>query len=262
MSRVVLGIEYDGTNYYGWQAQKNNHLSTIQYTLEQAISVVANHPVSTVCAGRTDAKVHAMAQIVHFDSDANRKIDAWMLGVNRYLPLDIRVIFSTNTDPNFNARKSAIYRTYYYFIYNSRIRPALLKDRVTWQYNNLDIELMQKASNFWLGEHDFTSFRGKDCQSKTAFRNIYNIIISQKQELIKITITANAFLQHMIRNMVGVLMEIGQQKYSPSWAKEVLLAKNRQSASITAPPEGLYLAEVGYPKQYRLPKLTRGFNIL
>ena len=262
MPRIVLGVEYDGTNYYGWQHQKNSNLPTIQQQVELAISQVANQAVSTICAGRTDAKVHAMAQVVHFDTTANRKINSWIFGVNRYLPPDVRIIWSAQIDPIFNARTSAIYRTYYYLIYNSKINLALFRNYAVWQYQDLNISAMQQASNFWLGEHDFTSFRGRDCQSKTPIRKINNITISREQELIKISITANAFLHHMVRNMVGVLIKIGQGAYNSIWAKKVLLAKNRKEASITAPPEGLYLAEVGYPEQFKLPKITRRFNIL
>jgi len=262
MYRVVLGIEYNGSNYYGWQKQKNNCLPTIQYAVEQAIAIIADHPITTICAGRTDAKVHAIGQVVHFDTNAKRKLDAWILGANRYLSSDIKVIWSTIIDSNFNARKSAIYRSYYYYIYNSTVKSALLNNKVTWINTHLNIDYMRQASTFLVGEHDFSSFRGRDCQSKTPFRNVQQIIISQQQQLIKISITANAFLQHMVRNIVGVLIQIGRKKYQPAWAQEILLAKNRQAASITAPPEGLYLAEVGYPKEYILPRITRGFSII
>lgn len=262
MYRVVLGIEYDGTNYCGWQKQPNNCVPTIQLVLEQAISKIANHQITTTCAGRTDAKVHAMAQVVHFDTHVIRKLDAWILGVNRYLSPDIKVIWATILRDNFSARKSAIYRTYYYYIYNSNIKSALLNNKVTWINTFLNVDNMKQASSFLIGEHDFSSFRGRDCQSKTPFRNIHKIMISQQQQLIKISITANAFLQHMVRNIVGVLIDVGCNKYQSYRVQEILLAKNRQAASITAPPEGLYLAEVGYPKEYLLPKIIRGFSII
>ncbi len=262
MLRIALGIEYDGSNYYGWQRQKHDVLPTIQQQVDSAISSIANHPISTICAGRTDAKVHAMAQVVHFDTVSNRKVDSWVFGVNRYLPPDIRVIWSKEMDPTFNARKSAIYRTYNYLIHNSKVNSSLYRNYVNWQYKDLNLLTMQEASYYWIGEYDFSSFRGTDCQSNTAFREIYEISISKKQELFKIAIKANAFLHHMVRNMVGVLIEIGQGNYKPIWAKEVLLAKNRKAASITAPPEGLYLADVGYLEQFKLPKITRGFNFL
>ncbi|MGD0466643.1 MAG: tRNA pseudouridine(38-40) synthase TruA [Gammaproteobacteria bacterium] len=262
MPRIVLGIEYDGTNYYGWQHQKNSNLPTIQQQIEKALSCIANQPISTICAGRTDARVHAMAQVVHFDTTTNRKIDSWILGVNRYLPPDIRVLWSKQTEPIFNARRSAISRTYYYFIYNSKVNLALFRNYATWQYKSLNIPAMQQASGYWIGEHDFISFRGKDCQSKTTVRTIHNITISMQKELIQISITANAFLKNMVRNMVGVLIKIGREERNFSWAKEVLLAKNRKAASITAPPEGLYLAEVGYPEQFKLPQVMRRFNII
>lgn len=253
MFRIVLLVEYDGTNYYGWQSQKDNSLPTIQQQLSIAISKVANHQVSLVCAGRTDAKVHAVGQVLHFDTISYRKIDSWIFGINSYLPRDIRVLSAQESLLEFNARKSALYRTYHYFIYNSKIRPGLFRNYVTWQYNNLDVDFMQQASNFWLGENDFSSFRGKGCQSKTAIRRVYEIKCTKQQQIIKISITANAFLKHMVRNMVGVLIKIGSAKDNRTiLAKEILMAKNRTAAYITAPPEGLYLVSVGYPEQFKI----------
>lgn len=256
MVRVVLVVEYDGANYYGWQAQKNNNLPTIQQQLSIAISKVANHQVIIVCAGRTDAKVHAMGQVVHFDTSADRKIDSWVFGINSYLPRDIRVLSAQEISADFDARRSALYRNYHYFIYNSQIKPALFRNYITWQYKNLNIDFIQQASKFWLGEHDFSSFRGKDCQSKSTIRSVYEITSIKQKNLIKISITANAFLKHMVRNMVGVLIKIGSYKENKSiLAKEILMAKNRTAASITAPPEGLYLASVGYPERFKIAKL-------
>lgn len=262
MPRVVLGIEYAGTNYYGWQHQPHSELPTVQKSVDIAISQVANQSIITVCAGRTDAKVHAINQVVHFDTNATRKMDSWVMGINRFLPPDIKILWATEIGSEFSARRTAIYRTYYYFIYNGQVKPGLFNNYVVWHYKKLNISIMQQAANYWLGEHDFTSFRGRDCQSKTAYRTIYNIIISKQQDLIKIEVTANAFLQHMIRNMVGVLTKVGQGDCEPKWAKRVLLAKDRKAASITALPEGLYLAEVGYPEQFKLPKIVRGFSII
>lgn len=262
MSRVVLLVEYDGTNYHGWQAQKNSNLPTIQQLIETAISRVANHPVTTVCAGRTDAKVHAKGQILHFDTSTQRKIDSWIFGINSYLPKDIRVLSAQDVSLEFNARKSALYRTYDYIIYNSKISPSLFRNYLSWQYKDLNLEAMKQAANFWIGEHDFSSFRGKDCQSKTTVRKVYKITCQRKEQLIIVSITANAFLKHMVRNMVGLLIKIGQgtkasgnhynRQYQPELAKKVLLAKNRTAASITAPPEGLYLVNVEYPEKFNI----------
>jgi tRNA pseudouridine38-40 synthase len=262
MSRVVLVVEYDGTNYHGWQAQKNSNLATIQQLIEIAISRVADHPVTTVCAGRTDAKVHAKGQILHFDTSTQRKIDSWVFGINSYLPRDIRVLLAQYVPLEFDARKSALYRTYDYIIYNSKISPSLFRNYLSWQYKDLNLEAMKQAANFWIGEHDFSSFRGKDCQSKTTVRKVYKITCQRKEQLIIISITANAFLKHMVRNMVGLLIKIGQvtnagtnnydRQYQPELAKKVLLAKNRTAASITAPPEGLYLVNVEYPEKFNI----------
>ena len=262
MSRVVLLVEYDGTNYHGWQSQKNSNLPTIQQLIEVAISRVADHSVTTVCAGRTDAKVHAKGQILHFDTSRQCKIDSWIFGINSYLPKDIRVLSAQYVPLEFDARKSALHRTYNYIIYNYKISPGLFRNYLSWQYKDLNLEAMQQAANFWIGEHDFSSFRGKDCQSKTTVREVYKITCQRKAQLIFISITANAFLKHMVRNMVGMLIKIGQgtnananyydRQYQPELAKKVLLAKNRTAASITAPPEGLYLVNVEYPEKFNI----------
>ena len=251
MFRIALSVEYDGTNYYGWQSQKNTNLPTIQQQLEVAISLLANHKVSIICAGRTDAKVHAIFQVLHFDTTVQRKMDSWIFGINSYLPLDIRVLSAQSMPLEFHARRSALYRTYNYFIYNSKIKPSLFRNYITWQYKNLNVDIMQEASCFLVGEHDFRSFRGKDCQSKTTIRNVQNIKCHRQQKLIKISITANAFLKHMVRNIVGVVLQGGQGQDNPSIIKDILLAKDRKAAFITAPPEGLYLTAVGYKEPFK-----------
>lgn len=250
--RIALIIEYDGSNYYGLQIQKSSIYPTIQQKLEEAISKVANHTVSIVSAGRTDAKVHAIYQVVHFDTVAKRQSSAWTFGVNSFLPLDIRVISSKEVSFNFHARKSALLRTYSYYIYNSKFKNSLFKNYLTWEYQNLNIESMQTAANYWLGEHDFSSFRGRDCQSLTAIRKVYFIQCRRLENLIKITISANAFLKHMVRNMIGVLIKVGRVgQPAISLGKEILQARDRKAASVTANPQGLYLTYVLYPKEFQ-----------
>lgn len=256
MTRIALGIEYDGHGFYGWQRQTS--LPSIQATLEQALSQIAAEPITTVCAGRTDAGVHAIGQVVHFDTHQVRDPRAWTFGTNRFLPSAIRVLWAQDVPQNFNARRSATSRRYRYVIYNHPLRPGLLKNYVAWYYRKLNVQKMLEATQYWLGEHDFSSFRAAECQSHSPIRLVKSIDLARVGDQIIIDITANAFLHHMVRNMVGVLMKIGSSDQSPSWAKQVLEAKNRQFAGITAVPSGLYLAEVQYPQSFNLPVSKTG----
>lgn len=242
--RIALGIEYDGTNYHGWQRQ--NNVSTIQEKLEQALSQVASESISVVCAGRTDAGVHATGQVVHFDTDANRSDRAWILGGNSNLSSDIRILWARHVSPDFHARYGAISRHYRYMIYNHIIGPALLRHRAMWCPYALNEKLMNEAGQFLLGEHDFSSFRGSGCQAKSVKRHVTFLRVTRNESMINIDIQANAFLLHMVRNIVGVLVKIGTGKCSPVWAKEVLEARDRRKAGITAPACGLYLVKVEY----------------
>lgn len=242
--RIALGIEYDGTNYFGWQRQAN--VASIQEEVEKALSFVANEVVSVVCAGRTDAGVHAFCQVVHFDTDAERSDRAWILGTNSNLPADIRVIWARHVAPDFHARYSAISREYRYVVYNNKIASALLRHRSMWWPYNLDEKLMQQGGQYLLGEHDFSSFRGSGCQSKSVMRRVLKLDVSRSGGVVNIDIKANAFLLHMVRNIAGVLLKIGSQEYPPSWAKTVLDACDRRKAAITADAAGLYLMQVEY----------------
>ncbi|OGV28932.1 MAG: tRNA pseudouridine(38-40) synthase TruA [Legionellales bacterium RIFCSPHIGHO2_12_FULL_35_11] len=246
--RIVLVIEYDGSQYHGWQEQVG--LKTLQSTLEKAISSVANHEVKVVCAGRTDTGVHASNQVIHFDSENHRSIRAWVYGVNSALPKDICVKWGKEISDEFHARFSAISRKYRYIIHNSAVRPALLRSNITWQYRQLDAHLMHEAAQCLRGEHDFTSYRSVECQAKTPMRNISEISVKRIDDLILIDIKANAFLHHMVRNIAGVLIAIGSGKKTVNWSNEVLLSKNRKLGAETAPPYGLYLMGVTYPKEF------------
>ncbi len=245
--RIVLGLEYNGSNYHGWQRQSSREdLPTIQDRVETALSKVADHKVNITCAGRTDVGVHAQNQVIHFDTHAIRKLDAWVLGGNSNSPKDISIKWAKEVDEDFHARFSAIARRYRYVIYNHQVRPAVLNKLVTWHYQNLDAKLMHEAAQHLIGEHDFTSFRGCDCQSKTPMRNVHHIKVKRQGKLVIIDIKANAFLMHMVRNIAGVLMEIGEGKQPPNWTADVLKACDRRAASVTAPSDGLYLLRVYY----------------
>lgn len=246
--RVALAVEYDGSRYHGWQKQPG--LMTVQTSLEDALSQVADHEVHVHCAGRTDTGVHATGQIVHFDSNADRTSRAWIFGANSKLPKDISVRWAKLVDEEFHARFSATARRYRYIIYNNPIRPATSRSIITWAYRPLDHERMHLAAQKLLGENDFTSFRAVECQSNTPMRNIHSFNVSRQGDLVIVDVTANAFLHHMVRNMVGVLMKIGTGKEPVEWIDSVLAARDRSKGAETAPPYGLYLMDVHYPEQF------------
>ncbi|RUQ96344.1 tRNA pseudouridine(38-40) synthase TruA [Legionella septentrionalis] len=246
--RIALMVEYDGSQYHGWQAQAG--LRTVQQALEYALSNVAAQEIAVACAGRTDTGVHATHQIIHFDSQKERSIRSWIHGANSFLPKDVCVRWGKEMPEDFHARYSALSRRYRYVIYNSAIRPALMRSNVTWQYRQLDHRLMHEASQHLLGEQDFTSFRSIECQSKTPMRNVHNIQVLRKGDIVVIDISANAFLHHMVRNIAGVLIAVGSGRRPVAWVKEVLQAKDRKLGAETAPPYGLYLVEVLYPEHY------------
>ncbi len=252
MTRIILGVEYDGSGFVGWQWQPLKR--SVQQLLEEALSKVANHPVTVICAGRTDAGVHALEQIVHFDVSVKRELHAWMLGGNSNLPHDVKIIWAKEATGDFHARYSAIARFYRYIILNRPAKSALLHKQVTWCYPLLDAEKMHQAAQYLIGEHDFSSFRAQGCQSKSPFRVMHFIDVYRNGEQVIMDISANAFLHHMVRNIAGVLMEIGLGKQPIEWTQELLVVKSRKLAGITAPPDGLYLGAVYYPDHYGLAK--------
>jgi tRNA pseudouridine38-40 synthase len=254
--RIALTVEYDGSQYHGWQAQTGLH--TVQHVVEQALSQVADQDVTVVCAGRTDTGVHATNQIIHFDCDSERNIRGWIHGANSFLPKDVCVKWGKEMPNDFHARYSALSRRYRYVIYNSPIRPALLRSNVTWQYRPLDHQLMHEASQYLLGEQDFTSFRSVECQSKTPMRNVHRLQVSRHGDLIIIDITANAFLHHMVRNIAGVLIAVGTGRKPVAWVNDVLAAKDRKLGAETAPPYGLYLIGVVYPPEFNVNQTITG----
>ncbi len=252
--KFALGVEYDGREFHGFETQPNGR--TVQACLEAALSEVADHTVRTTCAGRTDAGVHALGQVIHFESQAERPLNAWVFGANTHLPADVSVNWSRCVPDEFHARFSATARRYRYVILNRNTRPAALRGRVSWEYRPLDVERMQTAAGYLLGEHDFTSFRAAGCQSRSAVRRIHRLEVSRRGLYVFIDVSANAFLLHMVRNIAGVLMDIGAGKSQVDWANEVLRAADRRRGGVTAPPDGLYLVQVDYPAQYRLPAVS------
>lgn len=254
--RIALGVEYDGSRYHGWQAQTGLH--TVQQVLESALSQVADTDVSVVCAGRTDTGVHATNQVVHFDTVASRSMRSWAHGANAFLPKDVCVKWAKIIPDDFHARYSALSRRYRYVIFNSSIRPSLLRSNLTWNYRHLDHKAMAQAAQCLIGENDFTSFRSVECQSNTPMRRVFDLDVRRHGELVVIEVTANAFLHHMVRNIAGVLMAVGSNKKSGEWVQEVLLARDRRLGAETAPPYGLYLVEVVYPERFEIPKQPLG----
>jgi tRNA pseudouridine38-40 synthase len=249
--RLALGVEYDGSGFHGWQSQPR--AKTIQSTLEIALTRIANEPIHIICAGRTDAKVHATHQVIHFDTQANRKLVAWIAGTNSHLPHSISVQWAAQVESDFHARFSALSRRYHYVIYNYPIRSSLYNSFTNWVREELEVQKMQVAAQSLLGEHDFTSFRSAECQSKSPMRHVFAIDVIRLKRFIIVEIIANSFLHHMVRNIVGALLEIGLGRKPVDWCQELLVAKNRTAASKTALPSGLYLTGVRYADSYQLP---------
>ncbi len=251
MAKIALGVEYQGTHYCGWQRQK--HCNSVQAELEQALSQIANHPVELHCAGRTDTGVHAIGQVVHFETQVERPNKAWVQGVNTKLPSDVRVSWAQQMDENFHARFSAFARQYRYVIYNRPVHSAVLHSRVTWEPYRLDEALMQQAAQALIGEQDFSSFRASQCQSEHARREVQEVKVSRRGDMVFIDIRANAFLHHMVRNISGTLMEIGKGHKPVEWVAELLAAQDRTLAAPTAPASGLYFVNAFYPLEFKVP---------
>ena len=251
--RIALGIEYDGYAYSGWQKQKFPQKETIQEYIESALSKVADREVVVSCAGRTDAGVHATCQVVHFDTDIDRGTKAWTQGVNSMLPRTIRVVWSRTQEDDFHARFSALSRRYLYLIYQRETESAMLHGRASYSKRELDEVSMHTAAQHFLGEKDFTSFRAAGCQSKTAMRNVMHANVYRRGGFLIFDVRANAFLQHMVRNMMGSLLQVGRGSEGPAWIAELLSLQDRARAAPTALPHGLYLVDVEYPQSCDLP---------
>jgi tRNA pseudouridine38-40 synthase len=251
VTRWAAGVEYLGTAYSGWQWQ--GHAPSVQQEVERVLSTVADHPVKVTAAGRTDAGVHALNQVIHFDSDAPRAPHAWQFGANSLLARDVALRWVQPADAAFHARYSATSRRYRYVMLTGRARPALLHGRVAWVLGALDPAPMHRAAQALVGEHDFSAFRDAGCQSRTPMRNLQRIAVWRSGEFVVLDVQANAFLHHMVRNIAGVLMAIGQGKQPETWARSVLEQRSRAAGGVTAAPDGLYFVGPEYPAHFGLP---------
>ncbi|HWQ37390.1 MAG TPA: tRNA pseudouridine(38-40) synthase TruA [Burkholderiales bacterium] len=251
MPRIALGLEYDGAPFCGWQTQPGG--CSVQDALERALSAIAGHRVEAVCAGRTDAGVHALHQVVHFDTDARRPHSAWVRGVNSLLPGGVCVLWAREVNEAFHARYCATSRGYTYYLLNRPERPALFATRVGWFHRPLDVELMREAARHLCGEHDFSAFRSAECQARNPVRTLIRLDIERRGPLVRFDLCANAFLHHMVRNVVGSLVYVGSGRKPARWVLELLESRDRRLAAPTFPALGLYLSQVEYPAHWSLP---------
>ncbi|WP_370543404.1 tRNA pseudouridine(38-40) synthase TruA [Herbaspirillum sp. Sphag1AN] len=268
LRRIVLGVQYDGASWQGWQTQP--HGLTVQDKLESALRQFTLREIATTCAGRTDSGVHALEQVVHFDTEIVRDKFSWVRGVNAFLPASIAVRWACelpieevdaarsrtaqDREGGFHSRFSATARTYHYLLYNHPVRSPLLAGKAGWTFRPLDVALMQQGADFLVGEHDFTSFRAVECQAKSPIRQMESLQVKRNGDMIVFTLKANAFLHHMVRNIVGSLIFVGNGNQPPEWIAQVLAQKDRSRAAPTFMPDGLYLARVDYPTQWVLPQ--------
>lgn len=258
VNRIVLGLAYDGSHYQGWQTQP--HGLTVQDRLELALQTFAKQKIHTTCAGRTDAGVHALGQIVHFDTELDRVEYSWVNGVNTFLPADIAVSWAKILpldvqDPQFfHARFSAYSRTYHYLLHNGASRSPIWSQRAGWFFRPLDIERMRQGAQWLVGEHDFSVFRATGCQAKSPVKTMYALQIHQVDDLIVFSLRASAFLHHMVRNIVGALLYVGNGRRDPDWIAELIASKDRSISAPTFMPDGLYLGEIAYPDRWEIPR--------
>jgi tRNA pseudouridine38-40 synthase len=249
--RLALGIEYDGSRFLGWQTQPGG--GTVQDVLQTAMAAIAGEDVRVTCAGRTDRGVHAREQVIHFDPPVPRPLTAWVRGVNAMLPDSVAVLWARPVDDTFHARFSALSRSYRYILLNRSVPPALSARHTGWFHRALDVDSMRRASEFLVGEHDFSAFRSAECQARTPVRRVSRLEIESVGERIDFVMSANAFLHHMVRNIVGTLVYVGMGKHPPTWVREVLATRERALAAPTFGPEGLYLEAVEYGPEWALP---------
>lgn len=249
--RFALGVEYDGRSFSGWQTQPGGN--TVQDVLQSALARIAGESVQVVCAGRTDAGVHATAQVVHFDTQCVRPLSAWVRGVNTFLPDSVAVRWVLPVAAQFHARFSAIGRSYRYLLVNRSQRPGVWNGRAGWYHLPLDVAIMQRAADLLLGEHDFSAFRAADCQARSPVKTLRKATVRQYGELVVFDFEAGAFLHHMVRNLVGSLVYVGQGKHPPEWIRDLLHSRDRRLAAPTFSAAGLYLAGVHYESLWGVP---------
>lgn len=252
--RIALGVEYDGSRYHGWQSQPD--AVNVQDRLQEALSAIACERINIIAAGRTDTGVHALEQVVHFDTSTARQLTAWVRGCNALLPADIAVLWAHEVSDEFHARFSAHSRSYRYVLFNRPTRLAVHTGKAGWFHVPLDVEAMRAAAQHLLGEHDFSAFRAAECQAKSPVKTLVSLEIRQQGEMIVFDLTANAFLHHMVRNIVGCLVYVGKGKYPPEWMKMILESRERKLAAPTFMPDGLYLRHIGYDAKWGLPQVT------
>jgi len=255
--RIALGLEYDGSAFCGWQTQPS--ACGVQDHLESALERFADTPIEVTAAGRTDTGVHATAQVVHFDTEVVRDGNAWVRGTNACANEALRILWSHPVAADFHARYSALSRTYRYLLLNDPVAPAILRNRVGWFHRPLDVERMREGAKALVGEHDFSAFRGSQCQSRSPIRNVMEVGIEREANIVAFTFRANAFLHHMIRNLMGCLVAVGQGLHDPDWMREVLLAKSRDAAAPTFSPDGLYFLGPVYESHWGLPSRTPAY---
>jgi tRNA pseudouridine38-40 synthase len=263
LKRIVLGVQYDGTPWQGWQTQPSG--KTVQDRLEVALQKFTQGLVATTCAGRTDSGVHALEQVVHFDTALSRETFSWVRGLNAFLPPSIAVRWAHELPlegdgadheirDQFHARFSATARTYHYLLYNNPVRSPLLEGKAGWVFRPLELELMRQAASHLIGTHDFSAFRAVECQAKSPVRSMEQISMERRGDLIVFSLRANAFLHHMVRNIVGSLIYVGSGSKPPEWIAELLSQRDRGRAAPTFMPDGLYLAQVAYDSKWQLPQ--------
>lgn len=250
--RIALGVEYDGRPYCGWQSQADGQ--TVQDTMQAALSQIASAPISVIAAGRTDTGVHALEQVIHFDTQADRPLTAWVRGANALLPDSIAVRWAHLVPDEFHARFSAHGRSYRYLLINRPVRPAIQAGKAGWFHTPLDLGAMQAAAQCLLGEHDFSAFRASQCQAKSPVKILNKLDIYLSGEMLVFDVSANAFLHHMVRNLVGCLVYVGKGKYPPEWLAGVLESRERRLAAPTFSPDGLYLRRIQYDAKWGLPQ--------
>ena len=249
--RLALGLGYWGGGYHGWQMQSG--LPTVQAAVEEALGTFSGRQLRTVCAGRTDARVHALSQVVHFDTDIDRPEFSWVRGTNRYLPDDIALLWCRRVGDDLQARNGALGRRYRYLVLESEVRPALEAGAVGWSFRRLDEAAMREAASLLVGRHDFSAFRAAECQSPTPVKTLRELQIGRRGAYWSFDFDADAFLHHMVRNLMGTLLRIGSGQASPAWAGEVLASRDRSRAAPTFAPEGLYFVGPYYDPRHALP---------
>lgn len=260
MKRIALGLAYDGLPWQGWQTQPGGR--TVQDRLETALAAFLASPVATICAGRTDTGVHALEQVVHLDSPVERRMESWVRGLNALLPPSIRIQWASEVDERFHARFSAQSRCYFYLLRSHRVPSPILHGKVGWTHRPLDLDAMLEAAGRLQGEHDFSAFRSAECQAASPIRRLQQLDISRHGDLFIFKFRANAFLHHMVRNLMGALVEVGKGKYTGQWVTELLAQRDRRKAAATFSPAGLYLARAEYPAEFELPSVPEDHSLL